>query len=178
MGLCPGWVTTDVSSSIDGVPGSPTFNTTYVDDGMDCTARYVTYYNQDDTRVLLALLRKIGTLSQKIGKYVPTLCGGGVFNYRGATVGPPAASISLAKWQQADTRTGYSQGTFAEISSGEVATAGYGQQGQLGGPQEHYMFAGVGFKAGAASANFSEFGSDGPSVGISLEGEHRKICWG
>jgi RHS repeat-associated protein len=122
--------------------------------------------------------QSVNNVVSKIGKYVPVVCGGGVFNYAGANVGPPAATAAVAKWQQADTQTGYSEGIFSEISTGEGITAGYGSQGPVGGQQEQYLFFGVGGRTGILNGNFSEFGSDSGSFGISLEGSTGRAVGG
>jgi RHS repeat-associated protein len=117
--------------------------------------------------------------ARKIGSHIPTLCGGGVFNYGGLSVGPAAATVAVADWKQADTRTGYSEGVFGELSTGEGITGGYGQQGPLGGDQESYFFFGVGGKLPAGpSGNFSEFVSDSGSFGIALEGSTGRAVGG
>src|SRR4029077_1862154 len=113
---------------------------------------------------------RIKQIARTIGSYLPTPCGGGIFNYHGAAVGVPDATGTVAKWQQADTREGYSSGIFTELNSGELLTVGVGQQGPLGGSQEHYLFAGTGGNADIASGNISVFGSDSYSAGFALEG--------
>lgn len=122
--------------------------------------------------------QSVNNIVDQIGKYVPGVCGGGVFNYAGANVGPPSATVAVAKWQQADTQTGYSEGIFSEISTGEGITGGYGSQGPLGGQQEQYLFFGLGGRLGIVNGNFSEFGSDSGSLGIALEGSTGRAVGG
>ncbi len=116
----------------------------------------------------------IKSTARKIGNYIPTPCGGGVFAYGGRMAGPTAATLQVAKWGQYDTRDGTSSGIFTELSGGELLTVGVGQQGPLGGAQEHYLFVGAGGDAKLAGVgvqgNISAFGSDSASFGYAFEG--------
>ena len=88
--------------------------------------------------------------------------------------GPTAATLQAAKWNQYDTRDGGSSGIFSELSAGEFLIGGVGQQGPLGGAQEHYLFAGVGGDTKASGVgvqgSISAFVSDTASFGYAFEG--------
>ena len=53
--------------------------------------------------------QSIKSLTRKIGNYIPTICGGGLFNYGGLRVSGDVASVSLSQIRMADTRSGYSE---------------------------------------------------------------------
>jgi hypothetical protein len=113
----------------------------------------------------------IKNTAQEIGSYIPVACGAGVFAYGGVNAGSPA-SLTVAKWGQADTMGGTSSGLFTELSGGEGLVGGVGGQATPGQPMEYYLFGGVGEKApGFISGNASEFvSSDFQSLSYSIGG--------
>ena len=101
----------------------------------------------------------IKNIARKVGNYIPTVCGGGVFNYGGLRVSGDVASVSVSQIRMADTRSGYSEAPFADISFGEGLTGGYGQAVFSSGGNEHFFFGGVGGDVGVTKASVSVFGS-------------------
>ena len=58
-----------------------------------------------------------------------------------------------------DTRTGYSEGPFTDITIGEGLQGGYGYATYPSGEDEHFLFLGVGGDVGVVAAGASLYGS-------------------
>jgi len=96
---------------------------------------------------------------RRIGRYIPVVCGAGVFNYGGLRLSGDVASVGLYQIRGADTRSGYSEGPFTDITIGEGVQAGYGYATYPGGENEHFLFGGVGGDVGVVAAGVSLYGS-------------------
>jgi RHS repeat-associated protein len=122
-------------------------------------------YPVDQPPVMIYIGGKRGTwqtiksIARKIGNYIPTVCGGGLFNYGGFRVSGDVASVSVSQIRMADTRSGYSEAPFTDISFGEELMGGYGQAVFSSGENEHFLFGGVGGDVGITKASVSLFGS-------------------
>ena len=128
---------------------------------------------------------QLKNIARKVGKYIPLVCSGGVYNNAGVgTSGPVSVAIS-PHFQQVDfglsqgnSYATYSEGVFAEISGGEVLQGGVGQAHTYGLGQslanstttETFLFRGVGASSPFAGANASAFYATPSSFGISLSG--------
>jgi RHS repeat-associated protein len=106
-----------------------------------------------------SMWNRIKSAARTVGNYIPTFCGGGVFNYGGFRLSGAVASVSVSQIRMADTRSGYSEAPFADISFGEVLMGGYGQAFFGSGENEHFLFGGVGGDVGITKASLSLFGS-------------------
>jgi hypothetical protein len=70
-----------------------------------------------------SLWQSIKNVARKIGNYIPTVCGGGVYNYGGLQVTGDVASVSVSQMRVADSGAGYLQGPFAEFGLERVSLA-------------------------------------------------------
>src|SRR5206468_10949223 len=57
-------------------------------------------------------LHTIKNIARKVGNYIPTVCGGGVFNYGGVRVSGGVVSVSGSQVTMADTSSVASEGAF------------------------------------------------------------------
>jgi RHS repeat-associated protein len=112
----------------------------------------------------------IKNIARKIGNYIPTLCGGGVYNYSGLQVSNGVSSVAVSQMQVADSRAGYLQGPFGEFGYGEGIVGGVGQATFNTG-NETFLFGGVGGDAIVGGGSLSAFGTSTGSFGYNLEGE-------
>ncbi len=112
----------------------------------------------------------IKNTARKIGNYIPTPCGGGVYNYGGLQVSNGVSNVSLSQMRVADSEAGYLQGPFAEFGYGEGIVGGVGQA-QFNTGNETFVFAGVGGDLNFTGANLTAFGTTTGSFGYNLEGE-------
>jgi hypothetical protein len=115
-----------------------------------------------------SLGQKLTNVAKTIGRYIPTLCGGGLYNYGGLELSGAVASVSLSQIRVADSRYGYLEGPFAEIGFGEGVVGGYGQA-QFGKDTEHFGFLGLGGDVGVTKANAAIFATNTRSFGINGE---------
>jgi hypothetical protein len=112
----------------------------------------------------------IKNTARKIGSYIPTPCGGGVYNYGGLQVSNGVSSVAVSQIRVADSREGYLQGPFGEFGYGEGIVGGVGQA-QFNNANETFFFAGAGGDLSVVGANLSAFGTSTGSFGYNLEGE-------
>jgi hypothetical protein len=98
-------------------------------------------------------------MARTVGNYIPVVCGGGLFNYGGLRLSMGEASISFNQIRVADSRTGYSEGPFTDLTIGEGLQGGYGQAQFPGGETEHFLFGGVGGDLVLTKVGVSLFGS-------------------
>jgi hypothetical protein len=117
-----------------------------------------------------SLWQSIKNVARKIGNYIPTVCGGGVYNYGGLQVTGDVASVSVSQMRVADSGAGYLQGPFAEFGAGEGIVGGVGQATFNTG-NETFLFGGVGGEIGTTGANLTAFGTSTGSFGLNLGGE-------
>jgi RHS repeat-associated protein len=103
----------------------------------------------------------IKSVLRKIGSYIPVVCGGGLFNYGGVRVSGGVASVSVNQIRIADSRTGYSEGPFTDLTFGEAIQGGVGYATFTGGGSETFLFAGAGGDVGVVKAGVSLFASHG-----------------
>jgi hypothetical protein len=115
-------------------------------------------------------LQTIKNIARKIGNYIPTPCGGGIYNYRGLQVSNGVSSVAVSKMRVADSRAGYLQGSFGEFGYGEGIMGGVGQAHFSTG-NETFLFAGAGGDGSVGGGNLSAFITSTGSVGYNLEGE-------
>jgi RHS repeat-associated protein len=100
------------------------------------------------------------TLLRRIGDYIPVPCGAGVFNYYGPRLSGDVASVGVYHIQSADSRTGYGEGTFTDITVGEILQGGYGYASyDHSDGDEHFGFGGLGGDIGILSLGGSAYGS-------------------
>jgi hypothetical protein len=102
-------------------------------------------------------------VARKVGNYIPIVCGGGLFNYGPgfrAGAGPVTVSVN-PNIRIADSRSGYSEGPFTDLTVGPTVgpQGGVGYATFRGGGSETFLFGGLGFKTGVAQTSVSLFGS-------------------
>jgi RHS repeat-associated protein len=170
FGLCPPGNNTTVYVCADPPPPIP-----YVPGGCSLSVDGGPATGCGITEVGLALLpassgwvswglfTSIKNSLRTIGNYIPVVCGGGLFNYGPgfrAAAGPVSVSVN-PKIRIADSRSGYSEGPFTDLTVGPAAgpQGGVGYATFKGGGSETFLFGGLGFKTGVAQTSVSLFGS-------------------
>ena len=96
---------------------------------------------------------------RKFDDYIPAQCGGGLFNYGPglrASGGVGSASIN-PNIRLADTRSGYSEGPFTDLTIGEAVQGGLGYATFTGGGTETFLFGGAGFDVWIFKTSVSGF---------------------
>jgi len=124
----------------------------------------------DSSRANNSTWQWIKNTARKIGSYIPTPCGGGVYNYGGLQVSNGVSNVAVSQIRVADSREGYLQGPFGEFGYGEGIVGGVGQA-QFNNGNETFLFAGAGGDLSVVGANLSAFGTSTGSFGCNLEAE-------